>query len=150
MKNFVIFLSVLVLSASAQAQTVKEKKARDAVDAAAVQAAKDIKDCGTSIKVVFDWTAFDGLDWSKHKKDDYYGTENRNISSVGKGINKLCADKDYKAALGKISTITYKSSDNSKIRVQATVSGNTLIFENYALGSARDANDYTTAAKAAL
>lgn len=131
---------------------VQEKKERDAVDEKVAKAAADIKDCGKKFKVTFDWKAFDGLDWKgiKREKQEYYATERSNLEHLGEGINKLCADKDYKAALGKVSTIVYRSTNNEKIRVKATVSGSTLTLDNYSFGSTRSADDYEEAAKAAL
>ena len=143
---------VLLGSALAAEAGVAEKKERDAVDEKAQKASDDIKDCGKKLKVTFDWKAFDGLDWKgiKREKQEYYGTERSNLEHLGEGINKLCGDKDYKAALGKISTIVYHSTNNEKIRVKATVSGSTLSFDNYSFGSTRGADDYQEAAKAAL
>jgi hypothetical protein len=131
---------------------VEEKKQRDAIDAAAAKAAADIKDCGKSFKVVFDWKAFDGLDWKgiKREKREYYGLEHSNLADLGNGLNKLCADKDYKAALVKIDTIVYRSTNNESIRVKAAISGSTMTLDNYSFGSTRSADDYEGAAKAAL
>ena len=143
---------VLLGSALAAEAGVAEKKERDAVDEKAQKASDDIKDCGKKFKVTFDWKAFDGLDWKgiKREKQEYYATERSNLEHLGEGINKLCADKDYKAALSKVSTIVYHSTNNEKIRVKATVSGSTLSLDNYSFGSTRGADDYEGAAKAAL
>jgi hypothetical protein len=70
--------------------------------------------------------------------------------SLGEGLNKLCSDKDYKAALAKISAIVYRSTNNDKIWVKAAVSGATMPLDNFSFGSTRDARDYVSAAKAAL
>jgi hypothetical protein len=143
----VLFGTALVAEAG-----VAEKKERDAVDEKAQKASADIKDCGKKLKVTFDWKAFDGIDWKgiQRDKQEYYGTERSNLEHLGEGINKLCADKDYKSALGKISTIVYRSTNNDKIRVKATISGSTLTLDNYSFGSTRGADDYEEAAKAAL
>jgi hypothetical protein len=131
---------------------VEEKKQRDSVDEAASKAAADIKDCGRTFKVVFDWKAYDGLDWAaiKREKRQYYDSEANNLKHLGEGLNTLCADKDYKAALAKIDTIIYRSTNNDAIRVKATVKGSTMMLDNYSFGSTRDARDYAGAAKAAL
>lgn len=147
-------LTVTLLAAMpfARAETVAEKKQRAAVDEVAAKAAEDIKDCGNKIKVTFDWKAFDGLDWKTigKEKTDYYDSEANNLKRLGLGINKLCGDKDYKAALSKVSTIVYRSTNNDKIRVTGAKSGATLTFDNYSFGSTRDAWDYEVAAKAVL
>jgi hypothetical protein len=145
-------ITLVAAMSSAHAQTVAEKKQRAAVDETAAKAADDIKDCGKKFKVTFDWKAFDGLDWKKigREKNDHYDSERNNISHLGEGLNRLCADKDYKAALAKISTIVYRSTNDDSIRVKAVISGATLTLDNYSFGSTRDAGDYAGAAKAAL
>jgi hypothetical protein len=137
---------------SARAETVAEKKKRAAVDEAAAKAAGDIKDCGKQFKVSFDWKAFDGIDWKKigREKNDFYDSEGNNLAHLGEGLNRLCADKDYKAALAKISTIVYRSTNDESIRVKAVISGATLTLDNYSFGSTRGPRDYEAAAKAAL
>lgn len=136
----------------ARAETVAEKKQRAAVDEAAEKAARDIKDCGKTFKVTFDWKAFDELDWKKmgREKNNFYDSEANNLRHLGEGLNKLCGDKDYKAALAKISTIVYRSTNNDKIWVKAAVSGSTLLLDNNSFGSTRGASDYESAAKAVL
>jgi hypothetical protein len=86
----------------------------------------------------------------KREKKEYYASEKNNLTELGTGLNKLCADKDYKAALVKINAIVYRPTNNENIRVKATVSGGTLILENYSFGSTRQAWDYESAAKAVL
>jgi len=131
---------------------VEEKKQRDAVDATIAKAGDDLKDCGKKFKIVFDWKAYDAIDWKKigREKKEYYANEQNSVAEIGQGLNKLCADKDYKAALTKVGTIIYKSTNDESIRVRATVKGNTMTLENYTFGSTRHADDYETAAKAAL
>jgi hypothetical protein len=145
-------MASLVTALPAGAETVAEKKKRTAVEDVATKAAADIKDCGKKFKVTFDWKAYDSLDWKKigREKNDYYDSEANNVSHLGEGLNKLCADNDYKAALGKISTIVYRSTNDESIRVKAVIAGGTLTFDNYSFGSTRDASDYAGAAKAAL
>ena len=145
-------LTVLGPAAAVHAQTVAEKKLRASVDDTAAKAADDIKDCGKKFKVSFDWKAFDSIDWKKigRQKNDYYDSEANNVSHLGEGLNKLCGDKDYKAALNKISTIVYRSTNDESIRVKATISGGTLTLDNYSFGSTRAAYDYETAVKGAL
>lgn len=142
----------LLAPISARAETVAEKKLRATVDEAADKAAGDIKDCGKKFKVAFDWKAFDGIDWKKigREKNDYYDSERNNLAHLGEGLNRLCADKDYKAALAKISTIVYRTTNDESIRVKAVIAGTTLTLDNYSFGSTRDARDYEGAAKAAL
>jgi hypothetical protein len=131
---------------------VEEKKQRDAIDEAVAKAGADIKDCGRKFTVVYDWKAFDGIDWAgiKREKKEYYGLEHSNLTHLGEGLNKLCADKDYKAAFVKIDKIVYRATNNDKIRVKAVISGNTMTLDNYSFGSTRGADDYEGAAKAAL
>ncbi|HUJ62595.1 MAG TPA: hypothetical protein VLX92_29035 [Kofleriaceae bacterium] len=139
-------------SLTAHAGGVAEKKQRAAVDEAAAKAAADIKDCGKRFAVVFDWKAYDGLDWAKmgRNKDEYMPSEVSNLAELGKGIDRLCSDKDYRAALAKIGTIVYRSTNDESIRVKATITGSTMRLDNYSFGSTRSADDYETAAKAAL
>lgn len=143
---------ILASTTVARAETVAEKKLRTTVDEAATKAAGDIKDCGKKFKVTFDWKAFDGIDWKKigRDKNDFYDSERNNLAGLGEGLNRLCGDKDYKAALAKVSTIVYRSTNDESIRVKAVISGATLTLDNYSFGSTRGAADYEAAAKAAL
>jgi hypothetical protein len=152
LKMAALTVATLAFTMIARAETVAEKKERRAVDEAATKAADDIKDCGKKFKVTFDWKAYDAIDWKKigRAKTDHYGSERSSIAGLGEGVNKLCADADYKAAMGKISTIVYRSTNNDTITLKAVVSGTTLTFENYSFGSTRGASDYEAAAKAVL
>src|SRR5262249_27109306 len=134
------------------AGSVADKKQRDQIDQAAAKASSDIKDCGHKMSVTFDWHAYDSIDWAGLKKDkvENMPSELSNLQELGMGINKLCADKDYKAAMGKISKIVYRPTNNDKIKVKAQISGDTMTLENYSFGSTRHADDYETAAKASL
>jgi hypothetical protein len=147
-----LVMTILASATTVQAQTVAEKKQRAAVDDAAAKVAGDIKDCGKKFKVAFDWKAFDAIDWKKigRDKNSYYDNEANNLAGLGEGLNRLCADKDYKAALAKVSTIVYRSTNDDSIRVKAVISGATLTLDNYTFGSTRAASDYEAAAKAAL
>lgn len=150
-KTAVIAL-ILTSGFVAQAQTVAEKKERAKIDDAMTKASSDIKDCGKKITVKFDWKAYDAIDWKTIGRDkmEYYANELNSVTDVGSGIDKLCADKDYKAALSKISTIVYRSTNDDKITVKATISGGTMTIANYSFGSTRHADDYEAAGKAAL
>ena len=152
MKKVTLVLAMLVGSTLAVAGGVAEKKARDAVDAAVAKAASDIKSCGKKFTVTFDWKAYDAIDWKGIGRDklDYMENERMSLADLGIGLDKLCADKDYKAAFVKISNIVYRSTNDDKITVKATVSGSTLTIANYSFGSTRHTDDYETAAKAAL
>jgi hypothetical protein len=151
-KMAALMVATLALTTIAGAQTVAEKKERAAVDEAIAKAAGDIKDCGKKFKVTFDWKAYDSIDWKKigREKKDHYSSERSSIAHLGEGLNKLCADNDYKEALGKISTIVYRSTNNETITLKAAVSGGTLTFDNYSFGSTRGASDYEAAVKAVL
>ena len=151
MKQATLVIAMLV-SVTASATPVAEQKKRTAVDDTLAKSAEDIKDCGKKFTVAFDWKAYDALDWKAigREKADTYSTEESNLRHVGEGVNKVCADKDYKVALGKISTIVYRSTNDTTIRVKAVVSGSTLVLENYTFGSTRGASDYETAIKAGM
>lgn len=152
MKMAALTAATLAFTMIARAETVAEKKERRAVDEAVTKAAEDIKDCGKKFKITFDWKAYDAIDWKKigRAKMDHYGSERSSLAGLGEGVNKLCGDADYKAALGKISTIVYRSTNNDTITLKASVSGATLTFENYSFGSTRGASDYESAAKVVL
>ena len=154
MKHVLLVAALTAFTIPAAAKGVAEKKKHDAVEEALAKSATAIKDCGKTFKVVFDWKAFDALPFKDQKpprdKEDQYGSERTTVEAIGPGVNKLCADKDYKAAMAKVDTIIYKPVGNDKISVKATLTGSTLTFENYSFGSTRDANDYMKAAKASL
>jgi hypothetical protein len=145
-------LTILASTMVAHGETVAEKKQRAAIEEALATQAAEIKDCGKKFKLTFDWKAFDSIDWKKigREKNDYYDSERNNLAHLGEGVNKLCVDKDYKAALQKISNIVYRTTNDESIRVKAVISGATLTFDNYSFGSTRDARDYEGAAKAVL
>ncbi len=145
-------LALLLLSSAAFAQSVKEKKARDHVNQNFADSTSKVNACGKQFKFVYDWKAFDSVDFAKASRDkqESYGLEASNVMELGDGINALCGDKDYKEALGKISTIVYKPTANDTITVKATVAAGTLTFENYMFGSTRGSSDYQQAAKDAL
>jgi hypothetical protein len=151
-KHLLIAVAVTLSAFSAEAQTVKEKKARANVDEKFAESTARVKDCGKTFKFVYDWKAFEAADFKKagREKMDQLGSEPVSIEGFGDAINTLCADKDYKEALQKISTIVYKPTGNSDITVKASVKGDTLTFENYMFGSSRAASDYEYAAKEAL
>jgi hypothetical protein len=152
MTKAVVIATILASALVVHAETVAEKKARASIDDAMTKSTADIKDCGTKITVKFDWKAYDAIDWKKVGKDkvDFLGNELNSVGDIGTAINQLCADKDYKAALAKISTIVYRSTNDDKIRVKATVARGTMTVENYSFGSTRHTDDYVTAGKAAL
>jgi hypothetical protein len=150
------------LTATAVAGPTADKKLHEQIDTALAQTSANVKDCGKRFAITFDWTAYDEIDWKKAdtRREDHIANELTNIrgdgnslwgtGGIGGGINKLCADKDYKAAISKIDAIVYKPTDNDSITLKATVSGKTLTLENYTLGSTRWADDDMNAAKAAL
>ena len=152
MKYIAMYLATLMFAFGAQAQSVKNQKARADVDTAATQAADEIKDCGKKIAVTFDWSAYDSLDWAKlnKKKEEHYGAERSNLAALGKSVNAVCADKMYKTAFGKISAITYRATNNDKTHVVAKIDGGNLILENYTFGSTRRMADYKKAIESAL
>ncbi|MFT3696943.1 MAG: hypothetical protein QM831_27625 [Kofleriaceae bacterium] len=144
-------LLVALIAMPAFAGGVAEKKKHDQVEEYLAKGAAEIKNCGKTFKLTFDWKAFDSLPYKEPKdKEDQYGREMTNVENVGPGINKLCEDKDYKDAMSKISNVIYKPTANDKIHVHAVISGGTLTFENYSFGSSRDRDDYVKAAKEAL
>ena len=154
MKN--ITLVLVVLSASVTAATAgptADKKVRDAVNQSLAEGAAEAKDCGKTLKFSFDWAAFDKLDWSKasRPKEDQAGFEISNVRWVGKGINYLCEDKDYKESLQKIDNVVYRTTPDSEgasgPRVTAKVQGKTLTFDSRMGGSTRDPDSFTEAAK---
>ena len=131
---------------------IAEKKQRAAIDQAMAKAGEDIKDAGKTFTLKFDWEAYDAIDWAKIGRDklDYYSNELNNIASLGTGLNKLCADADYKEALAAMDTIVYRSGNDDSIRVRAKVDGTTLTIDNYTFGSTRQASDYEYAARSAF
>jgi hypothetical protein len=151
MKKVLLVALITSFAIPAVAGSVAEKKKHDAVEESLAKSAAKIKDCGKTFKVTFDWKAFDALPFKEPKdKDEHYGSEISTVEGIGPGINKLCADKDYKDAMSKVDTIIYRPTGNDKITVKAAVSGKTLTFENYTFGSTRDPDDYMKAAKATL
>jgi hypothetical protein len=143
---------VLLASTSAHAGGVADAKKRAVIDKAAVKAAADIKDCGVKFTVQFDWKAYDAINWKAVNRDKYefLPSEGANLEELGIGVNKLCADPEYKAELAKTRTIIYKPTNDDTITLKASVAGGKLILSNYSFGSTRRQDDYETAVKAAL
>jgi hypothetical protein len=153
-KNTVLVLMVLSASATAaSAGPTAEKKKREAVEKSLAEGASEVKDCGKSYKISFDWAAFDKIDWSKaeNPKDHQIGSEITNVRWVGHDINKLCQDKDYKEPLQKIDNVVYRSTiEKGPTRLRAKIEGRTLTFENQIGGSTRSSGDFASAAKKVL
>jgi len=153
MKKVLLVAVLTAFAVPALAGSVAEKKKHDAVEESLAKSAAKVKDCGKTFKFVYDWKAFDALPFKEPKekeRDSRFGSEISNVEHIGDGLNKLCEDKDYKAAMSKIDTVIYKPVGDDKIKVKATISGSTLTYENYTFGSTRDRDDYMKAAKAAL
>ena len=153
MKHAHLTIAILVsLTATATATPVAEMKKRNAIDEVLAKAADETKTCGKKFVLAYDWAAYDALDWAGMKRDkqETYAGEQSNVVDIGKGIDQVCADKDYRAALVKVSKIVYRPTNNEHITLKATVSGNTLVLENYSFGSTRHADAYKSAIEAAL
>jgi hypothetical protein len=157
-KNTALVLMLLsAFATAASAGPTADKKKREAVDKSLAVGIAEIKDCGKTFKITFDWNAFDKIDWSKAErtKDDQTGSEITNVRWVGHDINKLCQDKDYKEPLLKIDNVVYrttvdKGEKSGESRLKAKIEGKTLTFENRMGGSSRDGGDFAAAAKKVL
>jgi hypothetical protein len=151
--KLLVLLAASALVGTAAAGPTAEKKKHDAVEAALAKSAGDVKDCGKTYKITYDWAAFDKMDYAKvnKTKDEQYGYEITNVGWIGHDINDLCKDKDYKEALQKIDSVVYSlTADDKNKPVKATMDGKTLHFENYVGSGTRSGGDFAKAAKAAL
>jgi hypothetical protein len=146
-------LVLMVLSAfvtAASAGPTADKKRREAVDKSLAKGASEVKDCGKTYKISFDWAAYDKLDWSKveRPKDDQLGYEITNVRWVGHDINELCQDKDYKEPLQKFDNVVYRTTiEKGEFRPRVKIEGKTLTFENPISGTTRSGGDFASAAK---
>jgi len=147
-----MFLSAFATAASAG--PTADKKKREAVEESLARGAKDVKDCGKTYKISFDWAAYDQIDWSKVKrsKDDQLGFEITNVRWVGFDVNKLCQDKDYKEAMQKFDNVVYRVTIDQAdgLRPTVTVSGKTLTFVNVLGSNSRSGGDFVGPAKKVL
>jgi hypothetical protein len=146
-----MFLSAFATAASAG--PTADKKKREALEHSLARGASDIKDCGKSFKLTFDWAAFDKIDWSKAKrsKDDQLGNELENVRWVGFDVNKLCQDKDYKEPILKFDSVVYRvTTDAEGGNLRVTVDGKTLTILNVVGANSRGGGDYARAAKKVL
>jgi hypothetical protein len=153
MRNMVLaLLTASIFASTAIAGPTSEKKKRDEVEAALAKGAAEVKDCGKTIKLRYDWATFDKIDFAKINttREDATGKEVVNVGWIGHDVNELCKDKDYKQAMQKIDTVLYVPSLDNKITVKATLDGKTLRFENYINGSTRMGGNFASAAKSAL
>ena len=140
---------------AASAGPTADKKKREAVEASLARGAKDVKDCGKTYKISFDWAAFDKIDWSKAKrsKDDQLGHEIENVRWVGFDVNKLCQDKDYKEAMQKFDSVVYRvtaDQADGSLHLTVTADGKTLTFIDVVGASSRSGGDFASAAKKVL
>jgi hypothetical protein len=143
---------VVLVGAVAHAEPGSERSERARVEKKLASAIADFKDCGARPKAVFDWKSYDAIDWTTAGKDklEYLSSERGTLDSLGTGLDKLCADQDYRAVLGKIDTVIYKPSSDSSIKLVAVISGTKLTFTDYIFGSTRDVNDFENATRKAL
>jgi len=139
-------LALLVLIAS----TAHADGDRARVDAKLTSAVAELT-CGKP-KASYDWRAYDAIDWSAASKDksEWLAFERGTLDSLGRGLNNLCTDADYKALIGSIHTIVYQPTGDKTTKLIATLSGTTLTFRNYIFGSTRDVGDFADAARAAF
>lgn len=105
------------------------------------------KACGGHYHTVYDWKAFDALDWKHHdkSKEDQLGYELSNVEIIGSGLDDACDDRDCKAVLAKVDTIIYRAAPEHSLEAQ--ISGHTLTFVNNVFGSSHDGTDYYQALK---
>jgi hypothetical protein len=146
-----MFLSAFATVASAG--PTADKKKRESLESELARGAKDVKDCGKSFKLAFDWAVFDAVDWAKSKtsKDDQLGTEHENVRWVGHDLNELCQDKDYKAALQKIDSVVYRvTPDATGGNLRVKVEGKTIVIWNLIGWGSRSGGDYASAVKKVL
>jgi hypothetical protein len=148
-----MFLSAFATIASAG--PTADKKKREAVEESLARGAKDVKDCGKTYKISFDWAAYDKIDWSKEKrsKDDQLGFEISNVRWVGSDVNKLCQDKDYKEAMQKFDSVVYRVTTrqaDGNLSPTVTVDGKTLTFLNVLGSNTRSGGDFVGPAKKVL
>ena len=125
--------SMMVIAAVATVAVVAYADAtRSTVDARLAESIHDIKKCGAgSWRGVFDWKAYDAVDWSKqeHSKKEWLGYEMSTVENLGAGVSEACKrDSDCKTVIGNVDTIVYKITDDDTKRLEASVSGHTLTF----------------------
>ncbi len=118
MKALFFSLVIFGLSSQASAQGIKEKKERAEVDnsiASSIVPAQ--KACGKNFKIAYDWKTIDAWkfepagasgDKASWIRQDHSGL----IGGVNAALVSVCQDKDYKAALAKMSTITIRFLDD--------------------------------------
>ena len=150
MKFSLILFTVVGLAFSAHAGVKSEKAKRGLIETFSKNA-ESVTDCGKKFKLTYDFKSLDSIAWTADKKrDDQYPYEMSSVKEIGKGINKVCADPDYKQALQAVDEIIYQPTGNDKITVSGKVTGKTLYIENFTFGSTRGASDYEKAIKTAL
>jgi len=132
--------------------TARADTDRPAVDQALARSvAAEFTHCGGHPRAVFDWAAYDAIDWTKAGKDrrEYLASMRSSVESVGAGLDKLCGDGDYRSVLAQITTIVYKPTGDKSVHLAAAIAGTTLTFTDYTFGSTRDVDDFEAAAQKA-
>ena len=124
MKKIVTLAAMsLLLSATAFAQSVKEKKAWDTINEESKTATESLKEaCGVGITIMPDksWTAL----------EDIEGPARWCISTGESAIRSLCKDADYKAAVAKsLKKVTCVNDPKLPHDGQEAKSGNKFSFK---------------------
>jgi hypothetical protein len=108
------------------------------------------KACGKRFHVVYDWRAYDAIDWKTAGKDpnEYYASERPSVRDLGTAVDQLCGVADYRAMMSRVDTIVYRPIGDKGTRLGAAIRGTTLTITNNIFGSTRDADDYVKALEA--
>jgi hypothetical protein len=103
-----------------------------------------LKDCGRHPRAVFDWDAYDALDWITVRKDptDFLSSERATVQNVGRALDLLCSEPAHRRVIDQLETISYRPSDDRTIRLVAQVAGTTLTFTDNVFGGTRSVGNH--------
>lgn len=144
MKTLIMVLA-LVVGFSANAQSVKEKKAKAQVEEALKTEFAKLKGCKMS--ATYDWAHFGKQKFpTETEKEDAYKYAPQQIANIVEGLNELCADKDYADAMKGTSSLVLRATyDIPEMSVKKE--GNKLVIDDKP-GYTRFKESYTEGIKA--
>lgn len=152
--KMVITILLTFAGAFASAQTVEEKKARNAANEALAEGMKNSTTCGHTIAASFDWAAYDKMDWKKFSKNKNEEVPylKGHLNTLGDGLKAVCADADYKEALKNVKSIQIVPANALTVsdKVVAKAAGSTLTVTVGILGGTLTSDDWQKGIKKAF
>lgn len=125
---------------------MEEKKLKRAIEEVIAENVGEIEAKDADLKIVFDWDAYDGLDWDGlgKSRDTEIQFLKGHFNSIGGGFNAACNDEDYKDELVKVKEIVIKpaTEESPSDKAVGSLDGDTLTVVFHSLGGTMGADDW--------